>query len=271
MLNSFGYQEMIMVAAVALIFFGARGTKETVKDLVGLARKFRAFRDKLSSEFRNAMNDIEREIDVDNTRALQNRKKEVRRQGLQQRLAMDHAEAERLGALITARVVEHPLYQKAARIFLYASCKNEVDTFALMRHALAAGKTVALPYVQSYGIQFAFIQDPEKDLPPGFKGIPEPRPEIRQSVAPEKDDLLVIPGVYFDRDLNRLGQGGGFYDRFLYAHGYVKKIALAYTWQIREKKLPQASRDFAMDIIFTENETIEFPAPPPPPPAPPAG
>jgi 5-formyltetrahydrofolate cyclo-ligase len=263
MLNSFGYQEMLMVVVVALIFLGAGGTKETMKDIVGLIRKFRNFRDKITSEFRNAMNDIEKEIDIDNTRAQQNQKKELRRQGFARRQAMGPAEVERLSGLITGRLQEHILYQKASRIFLYASFQNEVNTFPLMRQALADGKEVALPYVQNYGIIYTFIKDPDTDLKPGFKDIPEPNPEARQAVAPEKDDLLIIPGVLFDRELNRLGQGGGFYDRFLYAHSYVKKIALAYGWQIQEKKVPLLSRDFGMDLIFTETETIQFPEPKP--------
>ena len=65
-------------------------------------------------------------------------------------------------------------------------------------------------------------------------------------------DMMLIPGLAFDREGRRLGRGAGFYDRFLSQHSAVK-IGLAQTWQISNSPLPEEAHDIRMDIVVTES------------------
>jgi 5-formyltetrahydrofolate cyclo-ligase len=91
------------------------------------------------------------------------------------------------------------------------------------------------------------------DLVPGKFGIPEPRPET-PCVAPTEPDLLVVPGVAFDRRGHRVGYGKGYYDRLLAVTG-APVMALAYGFQLVEH-IPDEPHDRCMDYILTPEELI---------------
>ena len=108
-----------------------------------------------------------------------------------------------------------PEYKNAQTILFYASFDGEVDTFEMMKQAQTDNKTIALPYIDKKNNLMApkIVQD-LKDLKIGCYGIAEPSSQD-SPVRMDDIDLVVVPGIAFDKLNNRLGRGGGYYDRFL--------------------------------------------------------
>jgi 5-formyltetrahydrofolate cyclo-ligase len=147
-------------------------------------------------------------------------------------------------------------YCNAKNILIYYPFRSEIDTTVIVRKALAEGKRVILPRVSGKELQLFYVKNIEKDLEPGAYGIMEPD---RGSCAPARytdPDLAVVPGVGFDRQKNRLGYGGGFYDRLLpKLSKNVKKIALCFQLQITDL-LPSSAYDIKVDKVISENESF---------------
>ena len=146
-------------------------------------------------------------------------------------------------------------YDEAANIFLYASFGSEVDTYPIIRRLLSEGKAVALPRCTSESTMVFHYIDSTEDLKPGYKGIPEPKESLPAALS--EPDLMIVPGVAFDAEMNRIGYGKGFYDRFFKAIPlYVPKIALAYELQM-VPEIPYETLDETMDKIITEERIYE--------------
>ena len=146
-------------------------------------------------------------------------------------------------------------------------------TEPVVRAALADGKQVAVPVVVAAGrrLRFALIEDYDRELRPGYRGILEPGPEARRLVDAGRIDCYIIPGVAFDFRGFRLGRGLGYYDRALAGvkgppapvrpagGGRTERptiCALAYELQVVER-LPVESHDVPVDYIVTEKRVIE--------------
>ena len=86
-------------------------------------------------------------------------------------------------------------------------------------------------------------------------GVLEPSPEVRIAMTPESFDLVIIPGVAFDRHGGRLGYGKGYYDRFL-EQTCAFRLAIAFDFQVIEK-VPTEKHDVPMNGILTEAGIIE--------------
>lgn len=162
---------------------------------------------------------------------------------------LDPAYLKNSNAQITERLLQMPEYQNAGRLFAYYSVGREVDTHMILRRALADGKQVLLPRSLPDGVmQFAAFTG-ETDLVKGAMSIPEPAAGL-PPVWPEPQDLMLVPGLSFDGQCFRMGQGGGYYDRWL-AQWKMCTIGLC-----REKMLSQRlfreAHDRAVDCVLTE-------------------
>ena len=132
----------------------------------------------------------------------------------------------------------------------YFPVNFEADTYQIMRILKQKGFKLSLPVIgRKFDMNFYSwnLNDP---LYINKYGIPEPKSKVK--VTPS---ILLIPMVAFDKQLNRLGYGGGYYDRFLkkYEKNNIIKIGLAITFQ-EVKKLPSNSFDRKMDYILTEKK-----------------
>ena len=167
---------------------------------------------------------------------------------------------------IKERLLALSEFKASHKILLYASFRSEVDTFDLLKYCVAHGKVVVLPRVdkQDNELKIYEIKDTE-ELVKGYFGIPEPNvsADISESrrMNVEHMDLIIVPGVAFDEQCNRLGYGKGFYDILLSrvrGQGSMAKclIALAYEEQIVES-IPSESHDIKMDKIITDKRIIE--------------
>ncbi len=179
-------------------------------------------------------------------------KEEIRRRILQQRSALTHLQVQQGGDAVRRRLMETDLYDQAQRIGCYVSVKSEVDTHGFIEAALSAGKRVAVPRTRRQGLMVHQEIQTLADLRPAPFGLLEPTGSDHPEIPPADFDLIIVPGLAFDRRGNRIGFGAGYYDRFL-ARVTASKIGLAYDFQILDH-LPSDPHDIRLDLLVTERE-----------------
>ncbi|MBI2077501.1 MAG: 5-formyltetrahydrofolate cyclo-ligase [Euryarchaeota archaeon] len=147
-------------------------------------------------------------------------------------------------------------FAQARRVVLYASYGSEVDTWPLMTAAHEAGRLVALPRME--GKELALHEyRPGDTLAANAVGIPEPSvssPRVKLDAA----DVVVVPGLAFDRRGHRLGYGGGYYDRLLRTSPHAYRIGLAYAFQLVDR-LPSMHHDEPLDAVVTDSGVHVYP------------
>lgn len=132
---------------------------------------------------------------------------------------------------ILQRILEGLRPMERKTVYLYASGKGEVDTWQLMDELWKNKVKVALPRVEGKEI-FFYIVDNKDQLIPGFMGIWEP--DFSCQRAEEKCALVLTPGLAFSPLGDRIGYGGGYYDRFFARESAHRSVGVAYPFQIRE-------------------------------------
>ena len=143
---------------------------------------------------------------------------------------------------ILAQLEQHPDFVKAERVMLYSALPDEVQTQAFLEK-WHLKKQIILPTVVGDDIiPVAYGKDTSFAV--GDFNILEPQNE------PYKGDfdLIIVPGVAFDRKGNRLGRGRGYYDRFLCQHLDVKRIGICFDFQLLEE-IPTEPFDITMDEV----------------------
>ncbi|MDP8264207.1 MAG: 5-formyltetrahydrofolate cyclo-ligase [Candidatus Aceula lacicola] len=137
--------------------------------------------------------------------------------------------------LIADKLFKAPEFIRAQVVMFYFSFDGEVDTLSMIKEAQKVGKKVVLPITikNEKKIIPSPIDSIEKDLTTGPYGIQEPKTSIKQRFTPAHPDLVIVPGVGFDQNNNRLGRGEGYYDRFLNTlPESTPTIGLAFDFQI---------------------------------------
>jgi 5-formyltetrahydrofolate cyclo-ligase len=196
--------------------------------------------------------------DDSRTTSLQERKRQIRRTILAMRQALTAAERLAWSRAAGQRLIGLPWYQQARVVLGYMAFDNEVLTDELLRQAIASQKQVILPLVQADRQRLALyaIQDVERDVAPGYRGILEPQPTRARPVALKSLELAIVPGVAFDTAGGRLGFGMGFYDRLLsQLHQAIPKVGMAFEFQV-VPQLPRQAHDIRLDAIVTERRVI---------------
>lgn len=167
---------------------------------------------------------------------------------------MDSSECESASALIQQAVAALPMFDAAKVVALYHPMDNEVATSGICFLARQAGKQVVLPAVSEGCLQFREI-DSFQHLAPGAYGIPEPFADA-PCVDIESIDLVLVPGIAFDREGRRIGYGKGYYDRtFHRCEGQGRLVGLCYDFQLLDRILGEP-HDVEMDLILTEKRII---------------
>lgn len=165
--------------------------------------------------------------------------------------------------IIVNRYLDSEYFKKSDIIFAYSSMEYEIPTKRIIQTALDSGKRVALPKVLSSvsdGAKMEFLLvDGNTLYDRGVYGIMEP--ECGERVSPAlgtKRIEILIPGLCFDLTKNRIGYGGGYYDRYLSQFDRKKLhiTALAYEYQIFEV-IPTDEYDSKVDLVITENRWID--------------
>lgn len=181
------------------------------------------------------------------------KKEEARILFRQRRRDLSKEEKEEKSSRIKKRLLGLPEFAKARTILFYLSTPNEVKTFEMIREVSKMGKEIAVPIVKGNDLAISRLVNLE-EIRRGAFGILEPEEE--KPVNPQEIELAIIPGVAFDETCARLGQGKGYYDRFLAnIKGKVPLIGLSYEVQIG-KGLPKESHDVTVDKVVTEKRVI---------------
>jgi len=152
--------------------------------------------------------------------------------------------------VITEKLLRTKVFKKAKILMCYIALKGEVDTKAMIKEARRAGKVVTVPVCKKDRAAIVpCILDDKAGLKKGPYGVVEPA--VKTHVALKDIDLVIVPGVAFDKKGNRLGRGKGFYDRFLKKiNCRTETVGLAFRYQILPS-LPASSHDVRVKkIIF---------------------
>ena len=135
----------------------------------------------------------------------------------------------------------------------YYPTNYEIDDLKILNYFFKKGSTISLPKINKKSQMEFYKWYKDDPLLLNKYGIPEP--VTTNKVYP---DILFVPLVGFDKELNRLGYGGGFYDRYIHKISKIKKtlkIGLAFSFQ-KLKTIPTNKHDKKLDIIITEKEII---------------
>jgi len=192
--------------------------------------------------------------------ALREAKRAMRQRVLAERDAIPETARAAASAVIAGRIGGRADFQAARAVLVTLPFRNEWDTRVLVRAALAAGKTVAAPRVDngSRMLELYAIADPERDVGPSPKGIPEPLSHCPR-VSRDAIDFVVVPGLAFDRDGHRLGYGGGYYDRLLpLLSPRAARVAGAFDLQL-VREVPVGPNDVGIDAVVTESRELSVP------------
>ena len=162
-------------------------------------------------------------------------------------------------SLIAAGLYNLQAYRDAGAVMFFITFGTEVDTRPMVEETIKRGKLALAPKAlpETRELIPSRVLDWDSDLVPGAYNIPEPGEDTLRPVKPETIDLLIVPGVAFDLKGNRLGYGGGYYDRFF---PLLKKqtplVAMVFDLQILPE-IPVDEWDRRVDIIITEKRVID--------------
>lgn len=163
--------------------------------------------------------------------------------------AVPFEEKLRRSELIMEHVAAMPCFQKAKVVLLYWSMADEVQTHAFVERWWRE-KTVLLPCVDGDNLRLRPYTGPECMTAGEQFGIGEPTGEEWTDL--DRIDMIVVPGVAFDREGNRMGRGRGFYDRLLKTATHAFKVGVAFDFQVIEA-VPTEPHDVKMDTVVSEN------------------
>ncbi len=160
---------------------------------------------------------------------------------------------------IMERLYKLQEFRSARLLHIFVSFGSEVSTELVIKRSLEIGKRVVVPITdnKSRRLTLSEIEDYDLDLRPGHWGILEPRNEAVRAVDLDQLDLILIPGVAFDKAGHRLGHGAGYYDKLL--AGCKERplaMALAYELQVIDS-VPVMEYDVKIDGIITEERLIK--------------
>jgi 5-formyltetrahydrofolate cyclo-ligase len=187
-------------------------------------------------------------------------KKKLRSSVLALRDSMDMTEIAEKSRIIKERLLGLEEFLASRTVLFFLSFGKEVRTEEMVRESLALGKNVLVPKTdtQNHRLILSRLLDYDADLAPGVWGIPEPRPEALRPVDAKEVDLVIVPGVAFDMEGNRLGYGGGYYDRlFPTLKKATPLVALAFACQL-VATVPTEEFDRQIDCLLTEKNIHYF-------------
>jgi 5-formyltetrahydrofolate cyclo-ligase len=181
---------------------------------------------------------------------------ELRKSVIERRSSMSLPARQTANRTISKRILAMGGFNDAQTVMAYMSIAAEFSTMELVRETLVQGKILILPKVNREKKQLDLfrVKNIDADLSPGVWGILEPNPERCEKIIAEDIEFVLVPGVAFDAQCNRLGYGGGFYDRLLEDLGpFASLVAPAFELQIVER-VPIEEHDIPLNVIVTEEQ-----------------
>lgn len=191
-------------------------------------------------------------------------KKKLRKEMLFLRNKMSEQECLIKSHQITMRLLDTKEYAKADNILIYMHFGSEVKTHEIIEDAFYHHKHVFIPRIDGSVMDFYEIHSIH-DCKKGFHDILEPLSKCRNFIddsrnktdSEKKSTLMILPGLAFDNRCQRLGYGGGYYDRYMANHFFnCTKFAVAYEMQICDV-IPADDHDLPVDGIITEHQIMK--------------
>lgn len=179
-------------------------------------------------------------------------KKELRKTILALRRNLTAEEAAGRSRIICGRVAEQNIFRECHNICLYMPVNNEVDVTLLFDAAWSQGKSVWLPRVSGSEMQFC-AYDRSTPVLVGPYHIKEPDSFVR--LVPDDRTLIIMPGAVFSEKRDRIGYGGGYYDRYLEQNPMCHSIAVCYDFQI-VKNVPAEAHDRKPELVVSDRNQI---------------
>jgi 5-formyltetrahydrofolate cyclo-ligase len=186
------------------------------------------------------------------------RKQVIRQQAHENRRSQPDKDA--VSRIIVDRFMKLADYAAAKTVMFYVDVRDEVRTRHALPEALTADKRIVIPYCVDGELELFHLESME-ELDTGMYKILEPKKELRDVAAkrlqPEELDLIMVPGVAFDRQGGRTGHGKGYYDKLLeHARADTPLVALAFECQMFPE-IPCEHHDIYMDKVVTEAAVYE--------------
>jgi len=172
---------------------------------------------------------------------------------LEKRNSLSKEEMLEKGRKIEASLLNLQEYKNSNTVMFFVSFNSEVNTHEMIKKALKE-KIVAIPKVLQHEIEPSIILGLDNLVQAGRFGILEPI-EIMK-LAYKSIDIVLVPGIAFDKEGYRIGYGFGFYDKFLKKVAKAVKIGLCFDFQLVDK-VPKEEHDVAVDFIITDERVIE--------------
>lgn len=193
---------------------------------------------------------------------LTNKKRELRKQILAMRKALSEDEVSEKSAHILNNLFLHPAFIKADSVTAYVPINNEVDIASYFDKILEYGKKLYLPKVLPDNRMEFYRFTKDTTLKEGAFHILEP--ESDEQLVADKNTLVILPGAVFSVFADRIGYGGGFYDRYLASNSLAMTVALAYDFQILScddgnMEFPVELTDIRPDYVIGEERQYENP------------
>ncbi len=164
------------------------------------------------------------------------------------------AKSEAKDVMITANVIALNEISEADIVLMFASFGSEVNTWDLARKLLSQNKVLAYPKCGRSGNMTFHIVNDTAALKDDAYGIPAPDSSLPSPEITERT-VCIVPGLAFTENGERLGYGGGYYDRFLERYPHIRTVALAYEAMITDS-LPVQKHDAAVKLIVTEERMV---------------
>ncbi len=178
----------------------------------------------------------------------------IRKRILKIRKEMNEETVHYLSEFICEKICNTNSYKNSKNICLYFSVNNEVNLKYIIPEAEASEKKIYFPKVTGKTMDF-YLYDKSAGFSKGSFGIMEPVSDIR--LIPDDKTLIIMPGAVFSKERDRIGYGGGYYDRYLSCFPVCKTIAACYDFQIVDK-LASEPHDIKPEIIISEKQSVFY-------------
>ncbi len=175
-------------------------------------------------------------------------KAEFRRACRQIRNSIEKEEKARLDESICKEIINSPEFSSASVILAYFPIGSEIDILPVVRYAKEKGKRVAFPVCIERDMIFRYVES-EDDFEAGEYGIPAPKNNCEE-YRDRKDTFCIVPALALDKNGNRMGYGGGYYDKFL--SGFSGVFAAAIYDTLLFEEVVHNERDVKIGVIITE-------------------
>lgn len=187
--------------------------------------------------------------------------KQIRKDKRATRQSIPNEQKQQKSAVICQQVITHPRYQAATKISAYLAMPEEVSVVTIIKDAWENGKTVYLPVVMGWGKPLKFAPyHKDSELIPDSLGIKIPAVDSSAYIDADELDFVVTPLVAFDKNRNRIGMGGGFYDRTFAFTEHSEQTFLAgvaFSEQQSDELINENDWDIKPTIIISDNAIFQ--------------